>query len=74
MILFLQKDKDYYIQGFWKNLHKLKKKKKVVKYIFDDLKFSSDNSDEGDSNNKDQKEIIVTMVFVGDNLCIVLFK
>lgn len=74
MILFLQKDKDYYIPGFWKNLHKLKKKKKVVKYIFDDLKFSSDNSDEGDSNNKDQKEIIVTMVFVGDNLCIVLFK
>ena len=46
----------------------------MVKYIFDDLKFSSDNSDEGDSNNKDQKEISVTMVFVGDNLCIVLFK
>ena len=34
--------------GFLKNVNTLKKKKKVIRYITDDMKFSSDDSDESD--------------------------
>ena len=34
--------------GFLKNVNTLKRKKKVIRCITDDIKFSSDDSDESD--------------------------
>ena len=50
----LKKDENYYSQVFFKNVTTLQKKKKhVIRYIYDDLQFSSDANDKKNSDEED---------------------
>ena len=44
----MEKDENYYLQGFLKEFQQIKKEKKIIKHITGNLKFSSDDSNESD--------------------------
>ena len=44
----LKKDKIVFLQVFLKNCKYMEKEKKIIRYVTNDLKFSSDDSDESD--------------------------
>ena len=45
-------------------LKEIKKRKKVIRYINDDLKISSDDSDKRNSNKEDQKRKLSRKLFL----------
>ena len=44
----LKKDENYFLQKFLKECKYMEKEKRMIRYITDDFKFSSDDSDESD--------------------------
>ena len=44
----LKKDENYFLQKFLKECKYMEKEKRMIRYISDDFKFSSDDSDESD--------------------------
>ena len=44
----LKKDENVFLQVFLKECKYMEKEKKIISYVTDDLKFSSDGSDESD--------------------------
>ena len=43
-----KKDENYFLQKFLKECKYMEKEKRMIRYITDDFKFSSDDSDESD--------------------------